>query len=42
MTATIEQREIVATVREWVEREVYPVASDYEHADEFPSRSSRR
>jgi butyryl-CoA dehydrogenase len=28
--------EIVAAVREWVEREVYPVASDYEHADEFP------
>src|SRR5262249_10193748 len=29
-------REIVRAVREWVEREVYPVASDYEHADEFP------
>jgi alkylation response protein AidB-like acyl-CoA dehydrogenase len=29
-------REIVQAVREWVEREVYPVASDYEHADEFP------
>jgi alkylation response protein AidB-like acyl-CoA dehydrogenase len=28
---------VVATVREWVEREVYPVASDYEHADEFPT-----
>ncbi|HEY1366870.1 MAG TPA: acyl-CoA dehydrogenase family protein [Gaiellaceae bacterium] len=28
--------EVVAAVREWVEREVYPVASDYEHADEFP------
>ena len=37
MTATVEQREVVATVREWVEREVYPVASDYEHADEFPA-----
>ena len=24
------------SVREWVEREVYPVASEYEHADEFP------
>jgi butyryl-CoA dehydrogenase len=34
---TTEQREVVATVREWVEREVYPVASDYEHADEFPA-----
>jgi alkylation response protein AidB-like acyl-CoA dehydrogenase len=29
-------REIVQAVREWVEWEVYPVASDYEHADEFP------
>ena len=28
--------EIVQAVREWVEREVYPVASQYEHADEFP------
>ena len=28
--------ELVAAVREWVEREVYPVASEYEHADEFP------
>jgi butyryl-CoA dehydrogenase len=37
MTTTVEQREIVASVREWVEREVYPVASDYEHADEFPA-----
>ena len=34
---TAEQREIVAAVREWVEREVYPVASRYEHADEFPA-----
>jgi butyryl-CoA dehydrogenase len=24
-------------VREWVEREVYPVASEYEHADEYPA-----
>jgi alkylation response protein AidB-like acyl-CoA dehydrogenase len=30
------QPEVVAAVREWVEREVYPVASDYEHADEYP------
>jgi butyryl-CoA dehydrogenase len=29
--------EIVATVREWVEREVMPVASDLEHADEYPA-----
>ena len=28
--------EVVAAVREWVEREVYPAASDYEHADEYP------
>ena len=34
---TAEQQEVVATVREWVEREVYPVASGYEHADEFPT-----
>ena len=32
-----EQREIVATVREFVEREVVPVASELEHADEFPA-----
>jgi butyryl-CoA dehydrogenase len=32
-----ERTEIIKTVREWVEREVYPVASEYEHADEFPA-----
>jgi alkylation response protein AidB-like acyl-CoA dehydrogenase len=31
-----EQREVVETIREWVDREVIPVASDYEHADRFP------
>jgi butyryl-CoA dehydrogenase len=31
-----EQREVVATVREFVEREVLPTASELEHADEFP------
>jgi len=36
MTVT-EQREIVQAIRDWVEREVYPVASDLEHADEFPT-----
>jgi butyryl-CoA dehydrogenase len=36
VTAAVEHGEVVATVREWVEREVYPVASTYEHADEFP------
>ena len=37
MTSAVERQDVVATVREWVEREVYPVASDYEHADEFPA-----
>jgi alkylation response protein AidB-like acyl-CoA dehydrogenase len=37
VTTGTEQREIVASVREWVEREVYPVASEFEHADEFPA-----
>jgi butyryl-CoA dehydrogenase len=32
----VTQPEVVAAVREWVEREVYPAASEYEHADEFP------
>ncbi len=36
MTAT-EDREIVEAVREWVDREVVPVASDLEHADQFPA-----
>jgi butyryl-CoA dehydrogenase len=27
---------VIDTVREWVDREVVPVASEYEHADEFP------
>jgi alkylation response protein AidB-like acyl-CoA dehydrogenase len=31
-----ERTEIVQAIRDWVEREVYPVASEYEHADEFP------
>jgi alkylation response protein AidB-like acyl-CoA dehydrogenase len=33
---TTEQREIVAAVAEWVDGEVIPIASDLEHADEFP------
>ena len=37
MIAAAERQEVVASVREWVEREVYPVASEYEHADEFPA-----
>jgi alkylation response protein AidB-like acyl-CoA dehydrogenase len=32
-----ERTEIVQAIRDWVEREVYPVASEYEHADEFPT-----
>ena len=36
MTTTAEQREVVASVRDWVEREVYPAASGFEHADKFP------
>jgi alkylation response protein AidB-like acyl-CoA dehydrogenase len=35
---TDEQREVVATVREFVEREVIPVANELEHADEFPEK----
>jgi alkylation response protein AidB-like acyl-CoA dehydrogenase len=31
-----EQTELVQAIREWVEREVIPVASEYEHADRFP------
>ena len=38
MTAVDVTTEIVATVREWVEREVMPVASDLEHADEYPEQ----
>jgi alkylation response protein AidB-like acyl-CoA dehydrogenase len=29
--------QLVASVREWVRAEVLPVASEYEHADEFPT-----
>ena len=32
-----EQTELVGLIRDWVEREVYPVASEYEHADDFPT-----
>src|SRR5918995_2473253 len=37
MTTTVEQREVVATAREFVERDVVPVASGLEHADEYPT-----
>jgi alkylation response protein AidB-like acyl-CoA dehydrogenase len=33
-----EQQAIVATVREWVEERVYPVAEELEHRDEFPDK----
>jgi alkylation response protein AidB-like acyl-CoA dehydrogenase len=35
MDATL-QEQLLDTVRRFVEREVIPVASDYEHADEYP------
>ncbi len=34
---TTEQEEVVATVRSFVERDVLPVASELEHADEYPT-----
>ena len=34
---TTEQAEIVAAVREFVDKDVIPVASELEHADEFPA-----
>src|SRR3989449_7826224 len=35
---TQEQEAVVATVREFVEREVIPVADELEHRDEFPEK----
>jgi butyryl-CoA dehydrogenase len=32
-----ERTELVEAIRDWVDREVVPVASDFEHADEFPA-----
>ena len=37
MTVSAEQAEIVAAVREFVDRDVVPVASELEHADEYPA-----
>ena len=40
MTVTTDpeiRRELVETVRRFIAREVIPVASDLEHADEFPT-----
>jgi len=36
VSSATEQAELVATIRDWVDREVVPVASELEHADEFP------
>jgi alkylation response protein AidB-like acyl-CoA dehydrogenase len=36
--SSVEQAEIVAAVREFVDRDVIPVASELEHRDEFPTR----
>ncbi|WP_181784389.1 acyl-CoA dehydrogenase family protein [Pseudonocardia pini] len=33
-----EERAVVQTVREWVDREVKPVVRDLEHADEYPEK----
>jgi alkylation response protein AidB-like acyl-CoA dehydrogenase len=35
---TTEQEQIVATIRDFVERDVLPVASELEHADEYPEQ----
>jgi alkylation response protein AidB-like acyl-CoA dehydrogenase len=33
-----EEQQVVATVREWVDREVRPVVRDLEHANEYPEK----
>ena len=33
-----DERQIVATVRQFVDREVMPVASELEHANTYPRR----
>jgi alkylation response protein AidB-like acyl-CoA dehydrogenase len=35
-TLSEEQRQIVATIRDFVERDVKPIASEYEHQDRYP------
>ena len=32
------QRDILATVRDFVEKEILPVATDLEHRDEYPAQ----
>ena len=36
------QRDILATVREFVDKEIIPHAQRLEHADEYPRRDRRR
>ena len=36
------QQEILATVRDFVDKEIIPVATELEHADEYPDRRSSR
>jgi alkylation response protein AidB-like acyl-CoA dehydrogenase len=36
--SSVEQQEIVAAVREFVDRDVVPVASELDHRDEFPTQ----
>ncbi len=38
----VEEREIVATVRDWVDQEVRPVARALEHANEYPEKLIER
>ncbi|WP_418003476.1 acyl-CoA dehydrogenase family protein [Mycobacterium sp. PDNC021] len=38
MELSTEERQVVATVRDWVDREVRPVARDLEHANEYPEK----
>ncbi len=38
MALSAEERQVVATVRDWVDREVRPVARDLEHANEYPEK----
>lgn len=34
---TVEQTEILRTLRDFVDRDVLPTVSGYDHADEFPA-----
>ena len=38
---TDDQTEILKAVRSFVEREILPVATELEHADEYPTRDRR-